>query len=155
MSRREEEWRRADPFEKAREWAKVDLQIARSIVDQGLKRAERETQLLVNESRHKIMLATETSAHLRKMDLRRWRLQLVATVGALTCILGLIAVAWLYAESGNYVPAAAIFTLGSALTGCVYGVQRSNSKDAKRLLQELESLAKRRALPAEAGAAGQ
>jgi hypothetical protein len=146
-----ESWTALDPFEKARRWVKVSPQIADMLIRQAATHADQMLQLESEKQHHEMKLAELNSQHtrelanlnaqhVREMDVRRWRTQLVGTLGGLLCILCLIGVAWVYAESGNVVPAVTIFALGTGLTAGVYGVQRSISNDSRTLMQEFQKL---------------
>jgi hypothetical protein len=77
-----------------------------------------------------MQLDRQEAQHAHKMDVRLWWTQLIGMIGGLLCIAGLVVVAWHYADTGNVVPGLAIFGLGTALTGGIYGVGRTISKHA-------------------------
>jgi hypothetical protein len=133
-------WREMDPWEKARRWQKVSPEMTRELVKQAAAHTDQLMKLEAERTRHALRLAEKNAQHLREMDVRRFRLQLIGTVGGLICIIGLILVAWLYADTGNIVPGLAIFGLGSGLTAGIYGLQWSAARDAKALTQQVRAL---------------
>ena len=133
-------WEALDPFEKARQWHEVDPDIAKDILKLARQHAAQQLKLerdrLLAEDKSRAFDQEQAAArdeHLRRMDVLYWRTHLVATIGGLICIAGLIVVGWRYADTGNVAAGLAVFSLGAGLIAGIYGVghvMRKRASDA-------------------------
>jgi hypothetical protein len=151
MTDSQDDWRKMDPWEKARRWQKVSPEITTALVAQAAAHADEQMKIEAEQARHAMriaedrtkhdmQLAKESADHIHELNRRHARLQLIGTIGGLACIVGLILVAALYANTGNIVPGLAIFGLGTGLTAGIYGLQWSAARDAKALMQQTASI---------------